>query len=605
MTDLLIFRARQPEAMRALIGKAGRARVQAINVDTDIFLPELPSTAELLRYGHILGEGGQDLAGVASLALSRSWYRTDGADPTIAYGLSFGRYIDYEMKRVFAVVCRHIAFLDALKPSRILVADDGSLIARASLAYASSRGVPAETVTADPVSEGTDWNLPGGSLRPRSAKERVQSVLCDLSWLSRHVGSADSLTVFVRPSSYTMPLAEAVLKGSRHRLILPSFVRSYVGNPRVMLTDWQIASRPSGLRASKVASWNGLKESMSRAEIVFRGVALWPVIEAVGKAFWDGAWDIFYVQAAYCTRVFETLKPDAVVVPQDQAGFDKLLVMLADRFGALSVYVSHGTEAVRPAGFPTANADVMAVLGEECRRLSAAPGHDVVMIGNDDLGRVPERIRSYDRSALRRRAGLGESHKPVILFAAGTFVNLWPAADPSDANETLQSMCRVAAEMPETTVVIRFHPSTHAYESIEVKREVVAHYNRGNVVIDPGLAPLEALAISDVVVTVDSTFGIEAVAAERPLVVFDPKRIDIVGYGRGAAGAAAHDETELRNVLQRLLGDPTFEAATRLQGQQFMTARVVGVGDGNAGSRLMAEIERRAAGRRNNEKLSA
>jgi len=295
--------------------------------------------------------------------------------------------------------------------------------------------------------------------------------------------------------------------------------------------------------------------------------------------------------------VFDRLHVDAVVVPQDQAGLEKVLVMMARQRGASSFCVLHGIAGFRCRGYPGTNADTLVVYGDECGQLyqHSTSVHRVVALGNDELSRLWEGPQARDRRQSRARIGLSYGIDTLVLFAAGTYTGLWPAEEPAEQNKTLQTVCRVASQLREASVLIRLHPSTAAYESVAVKHAIVDYYNRGNLFVDPGLPLEDALAASEVVVTVDSTAGIQAIAARKPLVVFDPLRSDAAGYARGEAGAVVHTEEELLVVLRRLTTDSSFRDQVRERGQRFLSRRVVGVGDGEAGERLLAEIERTCA----------
>ena len=101
----------------------------------------------------------------------------------------------------------------------------------------------------------------------------------------------------------------------------------------------------------------------------------------------------------------------------------------------------------------------------------------------------------------------------------------------------------------------------------------------------------EALAVSDIVLTVNSTVGIEAIVADKPLVVFDPMYTDYVGYVRGEAGMVSHSEDELYSILQLIANDADLRDKTRQLGQCFLRRRVLGFGDGQAGVRSLMYIK--------------
>lgn len=595
MSDILLFRARQPDAMRTLIDRAATSRVRALNIDTDVLLDDWLPRLEFVQYRDVLDRQAPDRIGLDSLALAQNWYQTDGSDPTMADGLSFGQYIDYEMKRVFTVVCRQIAFLDVLRPARILLADDGSLICRTTMAYAATHGALVDSVPANPVSQHTDWLLPEITSSIGPGRKMLKWLLCKISQLLLCPGRSESLTLLVQPYSYTRSLIEAILTQTRHRLVLPALMPSYLGRPRAILTDWRLAPVHADAVSSRARTWSALEAAMTQSEALsYRGVSLWPVVRHVVRTYWDNAWEkVFCRQVGYCSHLFDRLHLDAVVVLQDQTGMEKLLVMMARQRGVPSFYVAHGIPAFRCLGYPGVNADTLIVWGDKMRERwqQFVPVRRVVALGNDELGHLPRRVQACDRELLRAQIGQ-EKTTFIILFAASPYADYLPADEPADQNHALKAVCRVAARLPGASILIRLHPSTAAYESVEIKRAIVEYYNRGSILFDPGFTLEEALAASDVVVTVDSTVGIQAIAAHKPLVILDWLSVDAAGYVQGEAGAAARTEDELLATLKRLMIDPNFREEMRACGQRFLAQSVVGVGDGLTGARLLAEIER-------------
>ena len=67
------------------------------------------------------------------------------------------------MNRVFTVICRHIVFLDTLKPKRILLAKDDSLICHTTLAYVEQHGIQVITIAVKSVSNHNNWYIPEGN----------------------------------------------------------------------------------------------------------------------------------------------------------------------------------------------------------------------------------------------------------------------------------------------------------------------------------------------------------------------------------------------------------------------------------------------------------
>ena len=177
-----------------------------------------------------------------------------------------------------------------------------------------------------------------------------------------------------------------------------------------------------------------------------------------------------------------------------------------------------------------------------------------------------------------------------ILFISDPYVNYWTTQSRNEPNKVLRLFCQSVSQLTGVNSIIRFHPSSSYYERSEHKFKIINYYKNSNIYIDKCLTIEESIAFSDVVVVGYSSVGLQAIAAGKPLVIFDPFKRDCLRYTEEKAGATVDSSEDLIVILNKLLRYPKCRLELCQLGSNFIGQRVLNYGDNKACERLHTAI---------------
>jgi hypothetical protein len=335
------------------------------------------------------------------------------------------------------------------------------------------------------------------------------------------------------------------------------------------------------------------------------GLDLWPVTEPEleGIATLQFPWSVRAMDEAGAT--LDALAPDVVLTYAEAGGWGRALMLETRRRGIPSVALQHGfiyrhwlnyqheADEARPSeanpsdrGFPFPDRTLLFddYAREYLERAGAFPPSSLAVTGSPRLDRIVQSARGLSdsmRAALRGSLGAADGTTAVVTVAS-KHTQIAPA---------FPALVDAVRSRADTVLVVKPHPAEGP--------EPYARDARGaaNVKIAPPGADLGALtAISSVLVTVNSTAAIEAIALDVPaLVVNLPNNLSPFVEAGVMAGAPA--PAAIGPVLEGLLYDR--EMRGRLAAARRAFAERYGIrADGAAAERaadLIVGLVRRSA----------
>ncbi len=248
--------------------------------------------------------------------------------------------------------------------------------------------------------------------------------------------------------------------------------------------------------------------------IAYLGNSFKELVDIYGE---DAAWGEYkrqglkaFLPVKICEKIIERFNPD-VVVTTDSPRMERAALIAASRLGKPS--------ACAIASFPDIgmhylklpdNGDIQLVLNEAVRMQLIDAGRDastVFVTGNPGFDLLKVDHPKKKRVMLRRKLGLSDDDK-VILWAE----------QPEPSNPNLPRAVRkfisdYCSSQPGLKAMIRLHPS-----STDGSKEVIA---KDAIYSEPSQSVVDALLISDVVVTFTSILGYEALLLNKPLIVLN------------------------------------------------------------------------------------
>ncbi len=255
----------------------------------------------------------------------------------------------------------------------------------------------------------------------------------------------------------------------------------------------------------------------------------------------------------------------AIVIHEDVTPSMRLLIALAAQRGIPSLHLPHGIEVTRlaiPSFDDVVRASLVAAVGEH--------GRDFYL-SNPDPRNEPEKFVLVGRSEwddlygqplpapepLRAKLGL-DSQRKVIGFAGSWGHEQSTIPYGGLVEERFRSFLRAARRMAhQVQVVVRPHPSSKYLDNYgEGWYQAIAHEERMSVLV-PQVAQEAFLAVSDLIVSLDSTFATVALIVGRPslsITTQNPGTPDVSGYDSIPAiatckGTVDSIERALRNCL--------------------------------------------------------
>jgi len=210
----------------------------------------------------------------------------------------------------------------------------------------------------------------------------------------------------------------------------------------------------------------------------------------------------------FLTRVLRSIAPE-VVVATDSPRMERAALHAARRLGipslcAVSSFPDIGMHYLRQPE----HGDVVCVYSDKVRRQFLEVGRDpacIVVTGNPAWDSLADPAPRAARAAARAERGLTDDDVVV----------LW-AEQPEPGNEELPrrvryELNRICRENPGWRLLVRLHPS-----STDPAKEWIP----AGALISPRTEPLlSALHVADVVVTLTSTVGYEALLLDKPAVI--------------------------------------------------------------------------------------
>jgi hypothetical protein len=333
-----------------------------------------------------------------------------------------------------------------------------------------------------------------------------------------------------------------------------------------------------------------------RAACVFRGCDAWPLLR-------DEFTGIAHLQFPWSTRTMDeigaaldALKPRVAITYAEAGGSGRALALEARRRGIKVAGLQHGfiyrhwmnylhePDEMAPSpghpsdlGFPRPTLTLVydAFTAEHLAGAGRFPPDSLAVTGSPKLDAFAEAGRLMDdtgREALRTAVGARPGQHLVVV-----------ATKYAQMAGAFAALIETVREMPDVRLVIKCHPA-----------ESPAPYERAaagaaNVTIAPSSADLTRLvAAASLLVTVNSTAAIEAMAVDVPaLVVALPNNLSPFVDAGALAGAAT--PAEIGPMLRALLYDQRFRARLG-EGRRAFMARYRITADGRAAVRAADAI---------------
>ena len=260
-----------------------------------------------------------------------------------------------------------------------------------------------------------------------------------------------------------------------------------------------------------------------REAAVYRGVDLWPILEAELRATAWLQWPWAARAMDEAAAALDVLDPARVVTYAEAGGWGRALMLEARRRSIPSVGLQHGfiyrhwlnylhepdemASDTRTRGFPRPDRTLVfdRFAADHLQQAGHFPPEAVAVTGNPRLDELAARVGAVPaerRQALRERLGATLDRRLALLTAKHT-----------EIRGELPRLRDALATLPEVRLAVKPHPA----ETPEVYAELAG---AANVTVLPAEADLaELLAAADAIVTMNSTVAVDGVVLGIPALV--------------------------------------------------------------------------------------
>lgn len=266
---------------------------------------------------------------------------------------------------------------------------------------------------------------------------------------------------------------------------------------------------------------------------------------------------LMHLALCYCLRVakihtiLQAKRPKLMLFSYDRDPLCGLVAATAKAMGIRSAVIVHGSTFHLPTGFVPVLCDDLLCWGDLQREMFSYYGSTAESIVLTGFPKFRD-VSSMNRVSLLQKFNFSEADKVFLLATS-------PLKGEKDSElKVIESFLAAFSDVnPVLRPVIKLHPTRYDYLLPKIK---AAHPEA--FILPNDITTDNSLLLADVVVNLTSTFGIEALAANRPVLVFNPTQNAEEGIGgllkTHASSRYALTSGEL-NVILHETDNQTFE----------------------------------------------
>jgi hypothetical protein len=266
--------------------------------------------------------------------------------------------------------------------------------------------------------------------------------------------------------------------------------------------------------------------------------------------------------------MLQRVMPSTVIIENESGFFQRAVIATAQRRDVPTIALQHGEISLfnpaynflpedicdkRQSATCVPIPDLTLVYGPHYADLlthkSAFPAQRVISVGNMQFDSIAKIDKERAAKQVRKDLSIGPEERLVLWT---TQVHSW-AREEFEA--TTIAVAKALSELPRAQLIVKQHPMETRGQKEELQRHLQPLGQR--VVFAPKERDIMVLILSaDVVITKDSTTGLEAVAAKKPLIVLNLSGVeDKVDYAKEGAAVGIYRASDLRAAIDNAFAD--------------------------------------------------
>ena len=293
-------------------------------------------------------------------------------------------------------------------------------------------------------------------------------------------------------------------------------------------------------------------------------------------------------------KLFRIYKPNLILVSYETGLHGRAAISAAWRHSIPVLAIQHGrifsshpqyihlkvSTRNKPDPHYAQIADITCLFGDHYFKVltqaSAYPADSLEITGQVSTDVIDSIQKFYNRREFIRDLNFND-RKPLISLMSQNI-------DPySDYEKLFQISCKTLSGFPELNFVIKLHPN----ESINEVKSLIKKYHSfpEKVKILKGVDLYEVLNASDIIITGNSTVGIEAMMFRKPLITIEGFKFSM-HYAESKSSIGVISVSQMEDAIGRILNDKVFKKKLINNGQRFIKSRVYKT-DGQVSERII------------------
>lgn len=260
-------------------------------------------------------------------------------------------------------------------------------------------------------------------------------------------------------------------------------------------------------------------------------------------------------------KALKIIEPRAILASCEYCSMGRLAIIAGDEKGIPTIAMQHGVITRTHEGCifskqekTTFNSDAdrrplpryTLLYGNKYKEIlsknSTYPQNSLIVTGQPRYDLMYNLKKSFDKSQFMEQYKL---QPPIIVWMSDSTV-----LSEIETQYTIESFLRVLEDMPEICLFIKPHP----IDPVTAIYDPLLKYK--NVILSKEVNTYHLIEASSLVITKDSTTGMEAVALNKPLIVLNLSGTpDVVDYVEEGVALGVYREEELLPAIKKLLND--------------------------------------------------
>lgn len=327
----------------------------------------------------------------------------------------------------------------------------------------------------------------------------------------------------------------------------------------------------------------------------YKGVHFFPLLQSrikfvLKSLFPDGINKVLLYE-----RLLEKYQPDLLIISYEAGLHGRAAICAARNFKVPVVAVQHGrifpshphylhlniNKRHQPDYKYAPIADITCLFGDFFKTIltkdSVYPPDSVAVTGQIQTDCLDIAISQYDRIQVLKDLGLN-NEQPVISLMSQNI-------DPeSDYEKLFQIPCEAMNHFPDFNFIVKLHP----YEMFTKVNALVQKFSKfpEKVKIIKSVELYEVIFASDIIITGNSTVGLEAMIFKKPLITIEGFKFSM-GYAESGSSIGVKSRAELHTAINEILSDSSRQEQLISCGQEYLRHHLYKI-DGNVSERILA-----------------